>query len=86
LDAIITGTLEHRFVSATLIDNSTDYILNNQRHKLMEELVKHQAIVQSLNNNTTDISSDNIMDDNMNSLTDDFINEINEQKVNITVS
>ena len=66
LDARITETLEHRVISATMFDNSRDYILNNQSQKLMEELDEQQAIVQSLDNNTADMSSDNIMDDNMN--------------------
>jgi hypothetical protein len=86
LEAKMTEILEHRAISAALIDNSTDYILNNQSRRFIEELHEQQAIVQSLNNNTTNMSADTIMDDDINSLTDNFINEINEQKVNTTVS
>jgi len=65
LDANITKTLENRVITATWLDNSTDYILTNQRQKFKEELDEQQAIVQSLDNNTTNMSSNNIMDDSL---------------------
>jgi hypothetical protein len=86
LDAHITETLKDRVITATWLDNSTDCILTKHRQKLKEELDKMQAIVQSLDNNTTNMSSDNIMDDSMNSLADDFMNEFNEQSATKTVS
>ena len=86
LDANITETLENRVITATWLDNSTDYILTNQRQKFKEELDEQQAIVQSLDNNTTNMSSSNIMDDSLNSSEDDFMNEINEQRATTTVS
>ena len=60
------------------MDNSTEYILTNQRDKFKEELDEQQAIVQSLDNN--------IMDDSMNSFADDFMNEVNEQRSTATAS
>ena len=86
LDANITETLENRVITATWLDNSTDYILTNQRQKFKEELDEQQAIVQSLDNNTTNMSSSNIMDDSLNSSEDDFMNEINEQRATTTLS
>ena len=80
LDANITETLEDRVISSTWLDNTTDYIVTNQRDKFKEELDEQQAIVQSLDNITTDISSNNIMDDSMNSFEDDFMNEVSEQR------
>ena len=86
LDAHLTEILENRVISSTWLDNSTEYILTNQRDKFKEELDEQQAIVQSLDNNTTDMSSNNIMDDSMNSFADDFMNEINEKRTTTTVS
>ena len=82
----ITQALEDRVISSTWLDNTTDYLLTNQRDKFKEELDEQQAIVQSLDNNTTDISSKNIMNDSMNSFADDFMNEVNEQRSTTTVS
>jgi hypothetical protein len=86
LDAQITETLKNRIITATWLGYSTDYILTNQRQNFKEELDEQQAIVQSLDNNTTDMSSNNIMNDSVNSLADNFMNEINEQRATTTVS
>jgi hypothetical protein len=86
LDAHIAETLENRVITATWLNYSTDYILTNQRQNFKEELDEQQAIVQSLDNNTTDMSSNNIMNDSVNSLADNFMNEINEQRATTTVS
>ena len=86
LHANITETLENRVITATWLDNSTDYILTNQRQKFKKEIDEQQAIVQTLDNNTTDMSSNITMDDSMNSLSDDFMNEVNEQRATTTVS
>ena len=45
LDANLTQTLEDRVISSTWLDNTTDYILTNQRDKFKEELDEQQAIV-----------------------------------------
>ena len=86
LDANITQTLEDRVITSTWLDNTTDYIVTNQRDKFKEELDEQQAIVQSLDINTTNRSSNNIMDDSMNSFEDDFMNEVNEQKGTTSVT
>ena len=86
LDVNITQTLEDRVISSTWLDNTTDYILTNQRDRFKEELDEQQAIVQSLNNITTDGSSNNIMDDSMNSFEDDFMNEVSEQRSTTSVT
>ena len=86
LVANITQTLEDRVITSTWLDNTTDYILTNQRDKFKEELDEQRAIVQSLDNNTTEMSSNNIIDDSMNSFADDFMNEVNEQRSTTTVS
>ena len=86
LDANITQTLEDRVITSTWLDNTTDYIVNNQRDKLKEELDEQRAIVRSLNINTTNSSSNNIMNDSMNTFEDDFMNEVNEQRGTTTVT
>ena len=78
LDANITQTLEDRVITSTWLDNTTEYILINQRDKFKEEFDEQQAIVQSLDINTTNRSSNNIMDDSINAFEDDFMNEVNE--------
>ena len=86
LDVNITQTLEDRVITSTWLDNTTEYIVNNQRDKFKEELDEQQAIVQSLDINTTNSSSNNIMDDSMNSFEDDFMNEVNEQRGTTSVT
>ena len=78
--------LEDRVITSTWLDNTTDYIVNNQRNKFKEELDEQQAIVQSLDISKTNGSSNNIMDDSMNSFEDDFMNEVNEQRGTTSVT
>ena len=56
------------------------------RNVKSEELDEQQAIVQSLDINVTNNSSNNIMDASMNSFEDDFMNEVNEQRGTTTVT
>ena len=86
LDANITQTLEDRVITSTWLDNTTDYILTNQRDRFKEELDEQQAIVQSLNNNTTDRNLNSIIDDSMNSFEDDFMKEVGEQRSTASVA
>ena len=86
LDANITQTLEERVITSTWLDNTTEYIVNNQRDKLKEELDEQQAIVQSPDINITNSSSKTIMDDSMNSFEDDFMNEVYERRGTTSVT